>query len=159
MENLILKSPGFENGNEIPSKYTCDGNPTSAFGGGGINPPLTIEKVPANARSLVLIMDDPDATCGKTWDHWFLWNIAPETKEILENSVPSGAIQGKTSWNKNEYGGPCPPRGNPKHRYIFKLYALDIMLDLIPSASKDDLEKSMQGHILAQTLLIGRYGR
>ena len=115
MGDLILKSPAFENGAEIPSRYTCDGE--------NINPTLIIENVPEGVKSLVLIMDDPDATGGATWDHWLLWNIPPETKEISENSVPAGAIQGKTSWGTNKYGGPCPPKGSSPHRYMFKLYA------------------------------------
>lgn len=151
MEDLVLKSSAFENGNNIPSKFTCDGE--------NINPVFLIENVPAGAKSLVLIMDDPDATGGTTWDHWLLWNISAETKEILENSVPAGAIQGKTSWGRNEYGGPCPPKGSSPHRYMFKLYALDTRLDLNSDSTKADLEKAIAGHILSQTVLTGLYNR
>ena len=151
MGDLILKSPAFENGAEIPSRYTCDGE--------NINPTLIIENVPEGVKSLVLIMDDPDATGGATWDHWLLWNIPPETKEISENSVPAGAIQGKTSWGTNKYGGPCPPKGSSPHRYIFKLYALDTVLDLTSDTNKADLEKAMEGRILSQKVLMGLYDR
>lgn len=145
---MKLASSAFSHNQAIPAKYTCNGE--------NINPPLSILDVPQNAKSLVLIMDDPDAPAG-TWVHWIVWNIDPTTKEIAENSVPAGAIQGKTSFGSVGYGGPCPPSGT--HRYFFKLYALDATLSLSPSAIKPDLEKAMNGHILEKTELIGLYSR
>ena len=146
---MNIQSSDFENGKEIPSKFTCDGE--------GINPSLIISDVPVGAKSLALIMDDPDATRGVTWDHWVMWNIAPDTTEIKENTVPAGAVQGENSWPKNEYGGPCPP--NNSHRYFFKLYALDTVLDLSKTSQSKDLVEVMQGHILAETELMGIYQR
>ena len=148
MGQLKLKSPAFEPQGSIPSKYTCDGQ--------GINPPLQISEVPEGAQSLVLIIDDPDAPrCD--WVHWLLWNITPQTSQIPENSVPQNAVQGKTDFGRSEYGGPCPPSGT--HRYQFKLYALDTVLDLPSKARKKDLEEAMQGHILDQVMLVGLYSK
>ena len=132
----------------IPEKYTADGE--------NVSPPLSIEGVPADAKSLALIMEDPDAP-GGIWVHWVVFNIPPGTKEIAENSVPAGATVGKNSWGKNEYGGPAPPSG--VHRYVFKLYALDTTLHIEPTATKADLEKAMEGHILAETSFTGKYTR
>lgn len=143
---LEITSPFFKDGGMIPRKFTCQGE--------DVNPQLDISGVPANARSLVLIMDDPDAPMG-TWDHWVVWNIPPDVKSIPENSVPEGAIQGRNSWGKNEYGGPCPPHG--VHRYFFKLYALDILLNISPKSTKKDVEKAMKGHIIEKAELIGKY--
>lgn len=145
---MKLESPAFEHNQKIPSKYTCDGK--------NINPPLKIESVPEATKSLVLIMDDPDAPRG-TWVHWTLWNISPDTKEIPENSVPAGAVQGQTSFGKPGYGGPCPPSGT--HRYFFKLYALDATLELSPQADRATLETAMEGRILDKAELIGLYSR
>ncbi len=141
----------FENNEKIPAKYTCVGE--------NINPKLEFLDVPENTKSLVLIMDDPDAIkpAGKVWDHWVLFNISPTTKTIEENSVPENAIQGLNSWNKNEYGGPCPPDG--EHRYFFKLYALDTTLDLDSSATKKDVEEAMSQHIIEKAELIGRFSK
>lgn len=132
----------------MQAKYTEDGD--------NINPPLNIDGVPQGTKSLVLIMDDPDAPMG-TWVHWVVFNIPPETREIAENSVPEGAVVGKNSWGRMEYGGPAPPSGI--HRYFFKLYALDITLPLGPGASKSEVEKAMKGHILAQAQFVGKYTR
>ena len=104
-------------------------------------------------------MDDPDATGGVTWDHWLVWNINPETLVIAENTVPIGAIQGKTSFGHQKYGGPCPPPGSDPHRYMFKLYALDTTLDLSAGATKQEIESAMENHILDQITLIGLYQR
>jgi len=141
----------FENNEKIPAKYTCVGE--------NINPKLEFLDVPENTKSLVLIMDDPDAIkpAGKVWDHWVLFDISPTTKTIEENSVPENAIQGLNSWNKNEYGGPCPPDG--EHRYFFKLYALDTTLDLDSSATKKDVEEAMSQHIIEKAELIGRFSK
>lgn len=146
MEALNLSSPSFKQNETIPSKYTCDG--------ADVNPPLVIRNVPQGARSLALIVDDPDAPAG-TWVHWVLWNIGPKTTMIDENSVPSAARQGMNDFRKRDYGGPCPPSGT--HRYFFKLYALDTMPDLGPDATKASLERAMRGHIIAHAELIGTY--
>jgi len=146
--NMKLTSPAFINNGELPARYTCDGQ--------GINPPLIITGVPSQAQSLALISDDPDAPSG-TFTHWLVWNIDPKTTEIKENSVPSGANLGKTSAGATGYVAPCPPTGN--HRYFFKIYALDIKLDLTPNAGADNLERAMQGHILDSAEIIGLYQR
>jgi Raf kinase inhibitor-like YbhB/YbcL family protein len=145
---MKITSPAFVEGGNIPKKYTCDGN--------DISPPLQIQGVPAAAKSLVLIVDDPDAPRG-TWNHWLVWNIDPATAGIAENSVPPKALQGKTDFGTAKYGGPCPPSG--VHRYFFKLYALDTVLALPAGSTRDALEKALAKHILAQGTLMGRYSR
>jgi len=145
---MQITSTAFEAGQTIPSKYTCDGE--------NINPPITILDVPEGTKSLVLIFDDPDAPAG-TWIHWLVWNIAPSTGIILENSVPQGAIEGTTSFGKTGYGGPCPHSG--EHRYFFKIYALDTMLNLDSSIDIAALETAMEGHILDKAELMGVYSR
>ncbi len=146
--SMKIASPAFEHEKNIPSAYTCDGR--------DINPSLQIADVPAGAKSLALIVDDPDAPVGD-WVHWLIWNLKPDTKEISEDSVPAGAVQGTTDFGNPRWGGPCPPSGI--HRYYFKLYALDAELNLPSSAKKKDLEKAMEGHILEQGVLMGRYSR
>ncbi len=148
MAELKIASPVFAHNGFIPARYTCDGN--------DINPPLEITRVPAEAKSLALIVDDPDAPVGM-WVHWVMWNIDPQTREIAEDSVPHEALQGKNDWKRNSYGGPCPPSG--VHRYFFKLYALDTKLNLGAGTTKKELEKAMQGHVLANAELIGLYKR
>ena len=148
MTTLTITSTAFANGAAIPARFTCDGNDA--------NPPLAVGNVPTGTRSFALIADDPDAP-GGTWVHWVLWNIPAQTREIPENAVPDGASQGKNSWGRNTYGGPCPPNGT--HRYFFKFYALDADLKLGASSTKADLEQAMQGHILARGELIGIYRR
>ncbi len=148
MNPMKFSSPAFGNQQSIPSKYTCDGD--------SINPPLSINDVPSTAKSLALIVDDPDAPMG-TWVHWTMWNIDPKITEIGENSVSVGAVQGLTSSNKNVYGPPCPPSGT--HRYFFKLYALDTLLDLPSNSDKAALEAAMQGHVLESAELMGTYQR
>ncbi len=148
MSTLKISSLAFQHKGHIPSKYTCDGT--------DINPPLLVENVPAGAKSLAMIVDDPDAPRG-TWVHWVVWNIAPDTRQINEHSVPSGATEGINDFRKRSYGGPCPPSGT--HRYFFKLYALDESLRLDPGTDKVGLEKAMHGHILGQAELIGLYAR
>jgi hypothetical protein len=152
---MKIISSAFENNSKIPAKYTCDGE--------NINPPLSFSDIPANAKSLVLIVDDPDApneTASNAADafvHWILFNIDPETIELKENSSLQGqALRGKTSAGKTDYVGACPPSGT--HRYFFKLYALDTVLNLTNS-DKATLEKEMQGHILDSAELIGLYSR
>ncbi len=148
MSELKITSPAFVTNGYIPARFTCDGT--------DINPPLEIAQVPAEAKSLALIVDDPDAPVGM-WVHWVVWNIDPATREISEDNVPRNAAQGKNDWKRNGYGGPCPPSG--VHRYFFKLYALDTKLNLGAGTTKTDLEKAMQGHILAKAELIGLYKR
>jgi len=151
MGNLILKSSAFKEGEMIPAKNTCDGD--------NLNPLLEIRNIPEGAKGLALIVDDPDATGGGTWVHWLVWNIDPKTQYVSEDNVPFGAVQGKNSGDHERYDGPCPPRGNAPHRYMFKAYALDIVLNLPAGSSKSDLEKAMEEHILDQTVLMGKYGR
>lgn len=148
MESLSISSTAFKYGEAIPARYSCDGNDTS--------PPLLIGAPPQHTSTLALILDDPDAPVG-TWVHWVVWNIPAETRDIHENSLPSGANQGKNSWKRNSYGGPCPPSGT--HRYFFRIYALDTALNLGQATTKDDLERAMQGHILAGGELMGTYRR
>ncbi len=148
---LILKSSAFKEGETIPAKHTCDGD--------NVNPFLEIRNVPIGARGLAIVVDDPDATGGQTWDHWIVWNIEPKTQYISEDNIPFGAAQGKNSAGQEKYYGPCPPRGKAPHRYMFKAYALGIILDLPAGSSKAELEKAMAGHILDQTTLMGLYQR
>jgi Raf kinase inhibitor-like YbhB/YbcL family protein len=148
MSALKISSPVFANNGDIPAKYTCAGK--------DVNPPLLIEEVPAKAKSLALIVDDPDAPRG-TWVHWVLWNINPGTGEIREGTVPAGALQGLNDFRVNEYRGPCPPSGT--HRYFFKVYALDAALNISRNSTKADLEKAMRGHIIGQAQIIGLYSK
>lgn len=150
MGELTLKS-NFKNNAVIPAKYTCDGD--------NINPLIEMLNVPPEAKCLVFIIDDPDATVGGVWDHWVLFNIDPKTHYIPEDSLPSGAVKGKNSFGKLNYGGPCPPRGNAAHHYRFKLYVLDSILNLQEGATKADVEREMGNHILSQTTLTGLYER
>lgn len=137
----------FEQGQGIPEHFTAKGE--------DVNPPLEITGIPDEAKSLVLIVEDPDAPVG-LWIHWLVFNI-PIIERIEENSVPKDSIQGTNSWGKQEYGGPNPLSG--VHRYFFKIYTLDIELNLEPSTEKGDIEKAMEGHILDRAELIGVYGR
>ena len=147
-KTLKVTSPVFENNKNIPLKYGCDGD--------NVNPPVQIEDVPSGTKSLALILDDQDAPRG-TYVHWILWNIDPATKEIKENSVPEGAVQGMNDFKKNLYGGPCPP--TRPHKYVFKVYALDTRLELDPKSTKIDLEKAMERHIIGRGTLMGVYKR
>ena len=144
---MKLTSMAFENNKEMPSEYTCDGP--------NIAPELNIKDIPENAKSLALIMDDPDAPAG-TWAHWVVWNIPPDTMTIKKGKEPKGT-QGTTSFGRRGYGGPCPPFGT--HRYFFKLYALDKMLGLKEGSNKEDLEDAMDGHIIEKAELMGTYKR
>ncbi len=150
---MKITSSAFTHGGMIPAKYTCDGQ--------DISPPLAWADVPAGAKSLALISDDPDAPMG-TWVHWVAYNIPPDVTMFgeqmkAEKEFKNGMRQGSNSWPKIGYGGPCPPSGT--HRYFFKLYALDSVLDLKPGATKEQLVKAMKGHVLAETELMGRYKR
>ena len=146
--SLKLESPEFLSGTPIPSQYTCDGR--------NVNPPLEISNVAPGMVSFALIMDDPDAP-GGIWTHWVKWNIPPETRVIKEGEEPKG-VSGKGSSESSKYDGPCPPRGHP-HRYVFKLYALDIILALPEGGSRNELEEALAGHVLQETELVGLYGR
>lgn len=147
---MKLTSPAFKEKGIIPSLYTCEGK--------NINPPLEISDVPHNAKSLVLLSDDPDVPrhirADGNFDHWVIFNMPPTTRHIAENATPPG-VQGKNSKGKSEYFGPCPPDG--QHRYFFKLYALDTMLALHAGVTKKEVEHAMEGHILAQTELMAFY--
>jgi len=145
---MKLESPVFTHNQYLPTKYTCDGT--------SVNPSLKIADVPDNAKSLVLIMDDPDAPNGD-FVHWIMWNIDPKTIEITEDSVPTGATQGINSGGENKYYPPCPPTG--AHRYFFKLYALDTLLPADPALNKDQIRELMEGHILERVILRGYYER
>ncbi|MBI4136353.1 MAG: YbhB/YbcL family Raf kinase inhibitor-like protein [Candidatus Vogelbacteria bacterium] len=144
---MRLASSAFAHNGLIPERYTCDGN--------NFSPPLAISGVPAGAKSLALIMDDPDAPAG-VWDHWIIYNLPASTIELKEGEPPAGVLGVGTAGNAN-YEGPCPPSG--VHRYFFKLYALDIELSLPPGAAKGEVLAAMRGRILDQTELVGRYGR
>jgi Raf kinase inhibitor-like YbhB/YbcL family protein len=145
MNKLVVMSSAFKNNGLIPRMYTCDGE--------DVNPPLTIDGLPQGTKSLVLIVDDPDAPMGN-WQHWNVWNITP-TNKIDENSVPG--IEGLNDFGKHSYGGPCPPSGT--HRYFFKVYALDIEISLPINSRKKHVEKAMSEHILAKGELVGLYKR
>ena len=145
--SMKLTSPAFRHNGDMPPEYTCDGS--------NVLPELNIENVPEKAKSLALIMDDPDAPSG-TWVHWVVWNIPPTAKKIEKGAEPQG-MQGKTSFGRPRYGGPCPPSG--VHRYFFKLYALDTILSIKEGSNKSDLEQAMQGHIIEKTELMGTYKR
>lgn len=149
MSSPSLESKSFENGGIIPRKH--------GYKNGNISPHLRINGVQEGTKSLILIMDDPDAmrAVGKVWVHWVLWNISPDTEEILENSIPIDSIEGKNDFGEIGYGGPAPP--DKEHTYIFKLYALDNEISLQQGSTKTDVEKSMNGHVISKTKLEGRY--
>ena len=151
---LQIASAAFNADGTIPQRYTCDGE--------DLSPPLFWSEPPPGTQSFALICDDPDAPAG-TWDHWVLFNIPATTRSVPEgvpaDPVVKGAgMHGSNSWERLGYGGPCPPEGGA-HRYYFRLYALDANLDLEPGAGKEDVDKAMRGHILAQGQLMARYGR
>lgn len=147
MKQLTVTSTAFEPNGNIPQKYSCDYE--------DINPPLSIEGVPEDTKSLALIIDDPDASSG-TFDHWVVWNISPSQNKIAEHTAPG--TEGLNGMGEHGYTGPCPPPGKP-HHYNFKAYALDMMLGLDAASKKKDLEKAMKGHVLAEGKLIGLFGR
>lgn len=151
---MTLTSPAFQEGSEIPKKYTCDG--------ADVSPPLRWKDSPSETKSFALISDDPDAPVG-TWVHWVLYDLPAEATELKEevptsDTLDNGARQGSNDFGKVGYGGPCPPRG-PAHRYFFKLYALDSKMNLKPRATKQQLLNAMKGHILAEAQVMGRYKR
>lgn len=145
-----LNSTAFEQGEPIPVQYSCDGE--------DISPTLSWGDPPEGTQSLALIMDDPDAP-GGTWDHWVLFNIPAGVRELPE-AVSAGDVSatfGKNSWGRGDYGGPCPPGGT--HRYFFRLYALDTTLSLGETANKGQVLSAIDGHILAETELMGTFSR
>lgn len=154
---MIIKSPSFVHGQAIPARHTCDGL--------NISPPLDWAGVPTGTKSLALVIDDPDApdpaAPKMTWVHWVLYNIPPDAKGLTEGvaiiDIPTGTLHGANDWKRTGYGGPCPPVG--KHRYFFKLYALDTVLPDMKHPTKAALEKAMQSHVLAHSELIGLYQR
>jgi Raf kinase inhibitor-like YbhB/YbcL family protein len=143
---MQLTSQAFTEGGKIPDKY-------SKYGENKI-PPLHIEGIPERARSLALIVDDPDAPSG-TFNHWLLFNVDPHTRDIKEDSIPVMATQGRNDWGEVEYGGPRPPSG--EHRYFFKAFALDTVLPLGRGVKRADLEREMKDHILDSATLMGKY--
>jgi Raf kinase inhibitor-like YbhB/YbcL family protein len=146
--SLELTSEAFLNGQSIPAKYGCTGR--------NISPALTWTEPPAGTQSFALIIDDPDAPAG-TWVHWVLFNISANTSSLQENINTSTMSVGKNSWGDLGYGGPCPPSGT--HRYFFKLYALDATLNLLHGATKEQVLKEMEGHVLAQAELMGTFSK
>lgn len=146
---MQITSDAFEANTTIPSEYTGDA--------GDISPPLKFQDVPAGTRSLALIVDDPDAPRGD-WVHWLVYDLPPSTTGLGEGKLPADAKVGMNDFGKQDYGGPAPPPGKP-HRYFFKLYALDSPTELEAGATKNELEKAMRGHVLAETQLVGTYGR
>lgn len=153
--SLELSSPAFTEGGSIPARYTCDGD--------DLSPALSWTGVPPGTESLALIVDDPDApdpaAPKRTWVHWVIYNLPPDTTALPEaadvGSLPAGARNGKNDWQRIGYGGPCPPVG--RHRYFFKLYALDTRLPELANPDKKALERAIQGHVLAESVLMGTY--
>jgi Raf kinase inhibitor-like YbhB/YbcL family protein len=152
---MNLSSPAFAGGGEIPATYTCEGQDRS--------PPLVWNGIPAGARSLALIVDDPDAPDPRapkmTWVHWVLYNLPPEAaglpEAVASAALPAGTLEGTSDYKRTGWGGPCPPIG--RHRYFFKLYALDVLLPDLQRPNKARLEAAMNGHILAQAEMMGTY--
>ncbi len=150
---LTLTSPAFTDGGDIPARYTCEGQ--------DISPPLSWSGVPADAKSLVLIVDDPDApdpaAPKMTWTHWVLYNLPPDATALPEDvrQLPAGTLSGLNDWKRIGYGGPCPPIG--RHRYFHKLYALDTVLPDLGRPTKAALEARIEGHVIARAELLGTY--
>jgi Raf kinase inhibitor-like YbhB/YbcL family protein len=152
---FVLRSSAFDDGDQIPSRYTCEGE--------DISPPLSWSRPPAGTRSLALIVDDPDAPDPKaprmTWVHWVVYGLPPTAGELPEGvsrqALPTGAREGRNGWKRQAYGGPCPPIG--RHRYFHKLYALDTVLSDLEAATKAQIEEAMKGHVIERVQLIGTY--
>jgi Raf kinase inhibitor-like YbhB/YbcL family protein len=150
--SITLMSPAFQQGQPIPVVHTCDGQDRS--------PALAWSGLPAGTRSLVLLCDDPDAPVG-TWVHWVLYDMAPDQTGLAEGAgagAAGGGVQGRNSWKRTGYGGPCPPPGKP-HRYFFVLYALDAKVNLPEGATQAQVEAAMKGHVIGRGELMGVYGR
>lgn len=150
MEGFALKSTAFKDGGPIPKRHSCEGE--------DVNPLLEIRNAPEGVKSFALVVDDPD-TQGGVFDHWLVWNIEPKTQYIAEDTIPSGALQGRNGMGKVKWSGPCPPEGDASHRYQFRLYALDSMLELAAGSGKPELEAAMEGHTLATATLMGQFFR
>ena len=153
---FTIHSPAFNHEANIPMQYTCDGADRS--------PALSWSGTPPGTKTFALICDDPDAPTAQPWVHWVIYNIPPGTTSLAEGypttaKLQDGSVQGISDFKKGGYGGPCPPPGHGVHRYFFKLYALDAPINLDPGATKTQLETAMKGHIVAQTMLMGRYER
>jgi len=154
---MKIRSPAFAHNETIPRLYTCDDK--------DLSPALQWSEIPAEADSLVLIVDDPDApdpaAPKMTWVHWLLYNLPVTSQGLAEavppSSLPEGTLEGKNDWDRTGYGGPCPPIG--RHRYFFKLYALDVPLPDLGTPTKTQLEQAMHGHVLAEATLMGTYQR
>ena len=146
--SIPITSPSFQAGGDIPAKFTCNGT--------NVSPELQISSVPNEAKSLVLIVDDPDAPRG-LFTHWIVWNIDPKTTRVAENGAPAVGVQGTNDFDKRNYGGPCPPSGT--HRYFFKIFALDNTLDLKQGAKRREVDAAMKGHVIAQGQLMGKYSK
>lgn len=152
--SIAVTTTAFSAGGAIPKQYTCDGADTS--------PELSWSGVPSGIQSFALIADDTDAPVG-TWTHWLIWNIPAQSAGLpkgvaKDETLGDGARQGRNGFRLIGYGGPCPPPGKP-HRYFFRVYALDAKINLSAGANRDELERSMKGHVLAQGELMGKYGR
>jgi len=145
---MKLISPDFSDGSSIPDRFTCDGE--------NISPTLNVEEVPETAKSLVLIVDDPDAP-GGTFTHWLIWNLTSDLAQIMGGNPPSGAVQGTNDFGTLRYGGPCPPSG--VHRYYFRLYAVDAAPELTPRSKRKAVDAAIKGHIVGEATLMGRYAR
>ena len=153
--SMTITSPAFEANVEIPRGYTCDGK--------DVSPPLVWDEVPAEAKSLVLIVDDPDApdpaAPKMTWVHWVLYNLPANStglpEAVVSTALPTGAMEGNNDWKRSGYGGPCPPIG--RHRYFFKLYALDTVLADLNKPTKSEVQQVMAGHVIAEAQLMGTY--
>ena len=151
---MRLYSPAFQYGQQIPRKYTCDGE--------DVSPPLVIEDVPGSAKALVLIVEDPDAP-RRNFTHWVIYNIPSATRELPEGIPKAGettfGLQGVNDFGRIGWGGPCPPRGHGTHRYFFRLYALDTALNLRPGATKEQVRAAMQDHVVTEAEYMGVYSR
>jgi Raf kinase inhibitor-like YbhB/YbcL family protein len=145
---MKIVSPAFQEGGSIPEKFSKNGQ--------NVNPELRIEGIPAETKSLALIVDDPDAPVG-LFTHWLVWNIDPKTTEIAEKSVPKAAVQGTNDFPGSGYDGPQPPSGT--HRYYFKVFALDRMLDLKSGAKRREVDAALRDHVIGQGELMGRYSK
>ena len=148
LNNMKIQSEAFDNETKIPSKYTCDGE--------NISPPLTISQVPEKTESLVLIVEDPDAPDGN-FTHYLAWNINPKTTEISEGKLPLDAVIGKNDFGDNFYGGPCPPSGI--HRYNFKLFALNSVINLDKNSNQKTLEEVIEEHVIGEAKIVGLYSK
>ena len=150
---LALTSSAFPAGGSIPGRYCCDGE--------DLSPPLAWSGAPEGTRAFALIVDDPDAPDPEapktTWVHWVLFDIPADVRELAEGNVPAGAREGRNDWGQPGYRGPCPPVG--RHRYFHKLYALDTLLGDLGTPAKQEVERAMEGHVLARTELVGTYRR